>query len=82
MNETINQLKVNTTYTQSSICDSECIFEVKILSRTKKSVIISSMGETSRRFISIHDGQEIIYPYGRYSMCTVIKANSKIKVGD
>lgn len=60
----------------SSIGDSNCIFRATVIKRTEKTVTITARNESTKR-CKIHDfeGVEVIYPYGRYSMCTTFHAN-------
>ncbi|MCH9712697.1 MAG: hypothetical protein K0U20_08755 [Proteobacteria bacterium] len=65
----------------SSICDSECIFEAEVLKRTKCTVTIRQRGYDDKRCNVVHDdeGNEMIYPHGRYSMCTIYRANRDVQ---
>jgi len=78
-NTEIKRFEAGLTYETPSICDSECIFKIKVLRRTAKSVWIvgGSVKEVERRKISIYEGTESIYPFGKYSMCAVITADRK-----
>lgn len=61
----------------SSICDSNCIFKATVIRRTAKQVIIKEDGyrEEKRLGISLDsDGNEMIYPHGRHSMCAIFRA--------
>jgi hypothetical protein len=58
-----------------SICDCECIFYADVISRTEKTVTIRVDGEIVNRRIQIHADTEIIYPFGRYSMAPIFRAD-------
>lgn len=60
------------TYSTPSICDSECIFSITVDRRTTKTIITT---EGKRLRISIYDGREQVFPFGRYSMATIIDAS-------
>lgn len=72
----IERFKVGETYGERSICDHNCVFSAKVVNRTKKTV---TFYEPSRGLYKcrphIWDGAEAVYPYGRYSMCTVFSAD-------
>ncbi len=63
------------TYETRSACDHNCIFRHKVLTRTAKTVTIDNVnGGTVRRKISMWDGNETIFPLGRYSMAPILNA--------
>ena len=69
------------TYYARSACDHNCIFRYTVVRRSEKSVWIREAGKHARdtvvrRSISIWDGSEMIYPDGKYSMCTIVKASN------
>jgi len=72
----IKKFEVGKEYSCRSICDSNCIFRYTIVSRTDKTVVISSNDGDGkqRKKIFITDGIEWIYPSGFYSMCPIIRA--------
>lgn len=74
-NKTTNFI-VGKTYYCRSICDHECIFTYEIVKRTEKTVWIKSHGKdvTSRR-VKQHEGNEMIFPEGQYSMCPVLHSD-------
>jgi hypothetical protein len=66
------KFEINKTYYCNSICDSDCKMEYTITKRSSKSVWINE-----KRFkinISLNDGNEFIYPEGKYSMCPILRA--------
>ena len=67
--------KANTEISARSICDHNCIFTAKIIKRTAKTLTIIAQGQESR--CKIHydfEGNEFIYPFGRYSMAPTMRA--------
>lgn len=70
------------TLATSSICNSECIFEAKILKRTAKTVTIEMYGREVKRCKVYTDNPEgeYIFPHGHYSMATIFRANRDIVV--
>jgi hypothetical protein len=66
---------VGKTYTTRSICDYECIFSATVLQRTAKTVTVQLDGnKIVRRGLSEWNGAEMFYPYGRYSMAAIMRA--------
>jgi hypothetical protein len=65
------------TYTQRSICDSNCVFSFRVVSRTAKTMQLDSGDGVTRR-VGIkfdREGCEFAFPLGRYSMAPTIRAN-------
>lgn len=60
------------TYSTPSICDSECIFSITVDRRTTKTIITT---EGKRLRISVYNGREQVFPFGRYSMAAIIDAS-------
>ena len=58
-----------------SICDYNCIYTSTVLNRTAKTVTINVRGENKRCKVHESEGVEFIYPFGKYSMCPVFKAD-------
>ena len=69
------------SYWMRSVCDYKCIWNVKIISRTAKTVIIRVKGEREDKKcrIKIYENIERIKPVGVYSMSPVLTANNEIK---
>ena len=65
------------TYRTNSICDSNCWYEIKVLSRTAKTVTISEHGRQKTCRLSVYEGVEQFKPHGSYSMCAIIRATDK-----
>jgi len=71
----VAKFEVGKTYTCRSICDSDCIFEYKIIARTAKRLTIQKRdGSIVKRGVTIYRDAESCAPDGRYSMCPVISA--------
>jgi len=73
--------KTGDSLATASICNSDCIFEAKVIKRTKCTVTIEMYGrETKRCNVQVDDdGNEFIYPHGRYSMAAIFRANRDVK---
>ena len=76
----MNKFKINDTYRMNWIGDSELKTPVKIIGRTKKTVLIIDLHskEQKRCKINSHANHEYIFPAGRYSMAPVLKASNII----
>jgi hypothetical protein len=72
--ETLKTIKPGTTLTARSIGDHNCIFSVKVLSRTDKTATVEYHGEKKRCKIHVWDNCETIYALGQYSMAPSFKA--------
>lgn len=59
------------TYTTRSVCDSNCIVSVEVVSRTAKT-IKTAEGKTMR--IALYEGVEFVKPWGSYSMAPIVRA--------
>lgn len=76
MTTTNKTIQSGTTLKARSICDYDCIFEAKILGRSKNTVEVKVMGEVKKCRIKIDmEGNEYIMALGRYSMSPMFKAN-------
>ena len=62
----MKKFEIGKEYFTRSICDSECIFSIKITGRTAKTVSYEYMGESRRSKIRFDDSGEYIQP-DRYS---------------
>ena len=80
MKENVMKFECGKIYQTRSICDYNCIFKIKVLSRTEKTInyLILGWPESSRPKRKarpfIYLGKETIYPLGKYSMAPVISA--------
>lgn len=72
------RFEVGQTYATPSICDSECIFSFKVISRTEKTITLDYHGEKIVRRPSIYRGAEHCLPLGSYSMAPSINAERDI----
>ena len=76
---TTAKFEAGTTYYARSACDWDCIYRVTVVRRTAKSVWITdphSDGKPKRRaIVDYGDGVERFYPFGRYSMAAVMRAD-------
>lgn len=74
----VAKFEVGKTYYTRSICNHDCIFSVKVLKRTAKTVVVLKDGKEKRCKISLsYTGkEETIAPWGIYSMCPIIGAES------
>ena len=76
----MKQFEVGKTYYTRSNCNHDCIYSFKVISRTAKMVtVIDATGERFKRKVrewqyGNKDAEEIIAPYGHYSMAPVIGA--------
>lgn len=72
----VAQFEVGKTYYTHSICNHDCIFSIKVLKRTAKTVVVLKDGKEKRCKIglSYNGKEETITPWGVYSMCPVIGA--------
>jgi hypothetical protein len=52
-----------------------------VLARTAKTVTFTYHGETKRRGIYIANGVECFRPFGTYSMCAIVNADSRMEGG-
>jgi hypothetical protein len=72
------QFQTGRSYATRSICGHDCIFSFTILARTARTVTTQVHGKTVRRGLSIWNGVEQFKPFGNYSMCAVIGADSLV----
>lgn len=72
----IKKFQVGQTITSRSVCDSNCIFSLEIISRTEKTATVKIKGEKELKRCKIHlsDGVEKMYALGSYSMAPVFSA--------
>lgn len=81
----MTKFKTGKTYYATSLCDSNCVFEFKVLSRTEKFVTLGlTDGEIKRKVYRACNGGdeavEMCYPLGMYSMCPVITAKNELSL--
>jgi hypothetical protein len=69
--------EIGKTYAVRSICDYDCIYSFKILSRTAKQITVEVHGEIVKRGISVWEDVEQFKPFGSYSMAAIISADKE-----
>ena len=74
----MNKFEIGKEYFTRSICDSECVFSIKITGRTAKTVSYEYMGESRRSKIRFDDSGEYIQP-DRYSMAPTFRAEREVQ---
>ena len=74
----MKKFEVGKTYYTRSACNHDCVYSFKIMKRTEKSVTFTdAIGKQYRRKVcESHFGEreEIMYPYGHYSMAPCVGA--------
>lgn len=64
------------TYTGRSICDSEQIYRMTVVSRTPKTIKVQMDGANLKTLRpGVYDGVEFVKPNGNYSMALIIRAD-------
>lgn len=69
----MKKFEVGKTYYSRSICDNECIFTIKVVKRTEKSVTYIYEGKQRRSMIKMDENGEYIKP-DRHSMAPTFRA--------
>ena len=72
------RFEIGTTYATRSICDYDCIYRFTILARTAKTVTVNVHGKTVRRGLNVWNEVEQFKPFGSYSMCAIISADTTL----
>jgi hypothetical protein len=73
--EATKTFKVGDELACRSMCDYDCIYRFKVVSRTAKFVTLEYYGELKRTGIKIdRDGDEYTLPFGSYSMAAMLRA--------
>ena len=62
------------TYKAKSICDSSHTWEFTVTKRTAKQITVSSTEGTKTVGVKEHEGREVAYPLGNYSMAPMNRA--------
>ena len=72
--------EIGKEYSMKSACDHNCVWTFKVISRTEKTVKITDGKETKTckiiAKVSEWAGAESVYPFGRYSMAPVLRAEN------
>lgn len=74
----MNKFEIGKEYFTHSICDHNCIFTVKIVKRTAKTVTFLRDGEAHRTKLFTDERGEYIAPY-RYSMAPTFHAKDEVQ---
>jgi len=71
----VSKFEVGKTYQTNAICNSDCTFEIKVIKRTAKTIVVEQYAEKPRRMkIWLDDkGQECV-TLGSYSMAPTFRA--------
>ena len=72
------QFETGKTYEGRLITDNDSTVVATIIKRTAKSVTIKALGEEKRVKIHNQNDVEFFFPWGRYSMSPVIKADKEV----
>lgn len=75
----MKQFEIGKTYTMRSICDHECVWAYKVISRTAATITICDEHgkKLTRRIckqVSEWNKAETVYPLGQYSMAPSLTA--------
>jgi hypothetical protein len=71
----MNTFQVGKTYATRSVCDHNCIISLTITARTAKTVKAMVRGEVKTLRVSEYNGEEIVKPWGSYSMAPLVGAS-------
>lgn len=75
------KFEVGSVYYARSACNHDCVFLMKVLSRTDKSVKVEFSGEgVKRAMIRVSDSGEWVMPW-HYSMAPVFRRSGSIPTG-
>lgn len=68
-------------YQVRSIGDHNCIWTFEVIRRTAKSIWVNCEGEyqNKRLVVSTRDSQEVVKPFGTYSMSPTLRASNVVK---
>lgn len=76
----MKKFEVGKIYYTRSACDYNCIFAIKVISRTNKTIkVIEDRTEKTLR-VKVWGEEEIVKPYSTYSMCPIIRASKEMGV--
>lgn len=83
--DNIKRFEVGKTYATRSICNQDCVIAVRIIRRTASTVTVdmlrSAINGEQTKTLRINQGEaaqfgeECIRPWGKYSMCPVVRAS-------
>lgn len=77
----MKKFEIGKEYFSRSICDSDCVFTIKITGRTAKTVSYEYMGDSRRSKIHVDESGEYIQP-DRYSMAPIFRAAREVQAED
>ena len=74
----MEQFKNNTNYYHKHITDSSLTTQIEIIKRTAKTIFFINPDTKEEKKAKIHnkEGKEFFYPYGRYSMCPIVRSSN------
>lgn len=78
----MKQFEVGKTYQMSSVCNTNCIWEYVVVSRTPKTITIQNTHNSTIKTCRINASEsnacdaETIFPLGNYAMCPKLRADS------
>lgn len=74
----MTQFIIGNTYSVRSICNHDCVWTYKVISRTASTITVTDGKEVKKlriiKGLSGMDGREIVRPLGNYSMCPLLRA--------
>lgn len=72
----MTKFQVGRTYFDRSACDHDCVFTMKVVGRTAKTVQVD-LGHRGLKTLRVaaYGDVETVKPFGTYSMCTVMRAD-------
>lgn len=74
----MKKFEIGKEYFDTSACDHNCVFTIKIVKRTEKTVTFERNGKTRRAKLFSDERGEYIMPY-RYSMAPVFRAEREVQ---
>ena len=74
----MKKFEIGKEYFDTSACDHNCVFTIKIVKRTDKTVTFERNGKTRRTKLFSDERGEYIIPY-RYSMAPVFRAEREVQ---
>lgn len=84
----VSKFRVGKIYWMNSVCDSNCYWYYKVISRTEKTIVLAEVrkdgtkrGDAEARFrinpwLTEIRGVESVKPHGTYSMSPILSANN------
>lgn len=72
----MTQFEIGKTYTARSACDYDCVFTIKVIKRTEKTITFERQSKTRRTKIFTDNDGEYIIP-DNYSMSPVFRASNE-----